>query len=219
MKSIRTKGLAVVTNRIVLTIAAILSFTMILTACDVMFIESVDGPRPAGQPFPPTPKPGGNINPSNDDEVPLPAPGANSEGSETSDEDARCMGHPLPPDSLPDADCITWSFLHSLVIRSSAMAGENPTDEGLMTLATDLYPHFIQAQVNCGEWLEPYNDFEPITDFLFFLTLFGTETYEYNTLSLLVHLLEGAANDEFALKSAEIGCVKSFFLLFVEYSE
>ena len=93
------------------------------------------------------------------------------------------------------------------------------TEAELVTLETETYPLFVQAQINCGDWLEPFNDYEPITDFLGFLSYMGMDSYGYDTSSLFRHLLEGASKEEFALKSAEIGCTKSFFLLFVEYSE
>ncbi len=116
---------------------------------------------------------------------------------------------------------MAWNFLHSLVTMTNAMAGKDTvlTEAELVTLETETYPLFVQAQINCGDWLEPTNDYEPITDFLSFLSFTGMDSYGYDTSSLFRHLLEGASKEDFALVSAEIGCTKSFFLLFVEYSE
>ena len=126
---------------------------------------------------------------------------------------------PLP--SLPDTDCAAWGMLYSLVIMTDGMANKSHllTESELLTLETELNPLFVQAQLNCGQWVEPYNDYEPITDILGILSVLGKDTYGYDAPSLLRFLIEEASTEEFAQKSESIGCMKSLFLLFVEYSE
>ena len=126
-----------------------------------------------------------------------------------------------PPPSLPDTDCRAWEMLHSLVIMSHGMANKRPpsTASELLTLETELTPLFVQAQLNCGQWVEPYNDYEPITDMLGFLSFLGLDSYGYDPPSLLRSLIEEASTQEFAQKSDSIGCVKALLLLFVAYAE
>ena len=126
-----------------------------------------------------------------------------------------------PPPSLPDTDCRAWEMLHSLVIMTHGMANKRPpsTASELLTLETELNPLFVQTQLNCGQWVEPYNDYEPITDMLGFLSFLGKDSYGYDPPSLLRFLIEEASTEEFAQKSESIGCVKSLLLLFVAYSE
>lgn len=128
-------------------------------------------------------------------------------------------GSPAP--SLPDTDCRAWEMLHSLVFMTHGMANKRPpsTASELLTLETELNPLFVQTQLNCGQWVEPYNDYEPITDMLGFLSFLGKDSYGYDPPSLLRFLIEEASTEEFAQKSESIGCVKSLFLLFVAYSE
>jgi hypothetical protein len=112
-------------------------------------------------------------------------------------------------------------MLHSLVYMTHGMANKRPpsTASELLTLETELNPLFVQTQLNCGQWVEPYNDYEPITDMLGFLSFLGKDSYGYDPPSLLRFLIEEASTEEFAQKSESIGCVKSLFLLFVAYSE
>ena len=128
-------------------------------------------------------------------------------------------GSPAP--SLPDTDCMAWGMLHSLVFMTSAMANRNPslTASELVALETELYPLFVQAHLNCGEWLEPYNDYEPFTDYLGIISAIGMTDYGYDPAALLIYMIEGAATEAFADRSEAIGCAKNLFLLFVEYSE
>ena len=86
-------------------------------------------------------------------------------------------------------------------------------------LEKEIYPDFVQTQLNCGQWVEPRNDYEPISDVLAMLAFLGVETYDYNPSNLIEFLLRGAAQDEFALSAERIGCVKSLFVLFVSYEE
>ena len=128
-------------------------------------------------------------------------------------------GSPAP--SLPDTDCMAWEMLYSLVFTTNAWANGNqsPTASELTTLETELYPLFVQAHLNCGEWLEPHKDYEPFTDYLFFISAIGMGEYGYDPASLLLFLLEGASTEEFADRSESIGCAKNLLLLFVDYSE
>ena len=133
-----------------------------------------------------------------------------------------------PPPSLPDTDCTAWGYLHSLVINTSRMGGEMadmggemayPTETEYERLEKEIYPLFVQTQLNCGQWVEPRNDYEPISDVLAMLAFLGTETYDYDPSDLIEFLLRGAAQEEFALSAEEIGCVKSLFGLFISYEE
>ncbi len=133
-----------------------------------------------------------------------------------------CVMHgSSPPPSLPDTDCRAWEFLHSLVMLTNGMANKSQTLTAaeLLTLETELNPLFVQAQINCGEWVEPYNDYEPLTDYLMILSVMGTDTYEYDASSLLRFILKEASAEEFAQQAESIGCVKSLLLLFVAYAE
>lgn len=126
-----------------------------------------------------------------------------------------------PPPSLPDTDCRAWEMLHSLMSMTHGMANKRPpsTPSQLLTLETELTPLFVQAQLNCGQWVEPYNDYEPITDMLGFLSFLGLDSYGYDPPSLLRFLIEEASTEEFAQESDSIGCVKALLLLFVAYAE
>lgn len=126
-----------------------------------------------------------------------------------------------PAPSLPDTDCMAWDMLYSLVFTTNAWANREPslTTSELVTLETELYPLFVQAHLNCGEWLEPRRDYEPLTDTLFFISAIGLHDYGYDPTSLLLYMIEGAATKEFADRSESVGCAKNLFLLFVEYSE
>ncbi len=161
-----------------------------------------DGPRPDG-PLPTMEPIGGS-----EAGTPPLAPG----------ETGACFG---PSPSLPDTDCTAWSYLHSLMIITSGMDGElaDSTETELERLEKEIYPLFVQAQLNCGQWVEPRNDYEPISDVLAMLAFLGAETYDYSPSDLLEFLLRGAAQEEFTLSVEEIGCVKSLFVLFVSYEE
>jgi len=140
----------------------------------------------------------------------------------TTIEEVECVmqgGSPAP--SLPNTDCMAWEMLHSLVFMTSAMANRNPslTASELVALETELYPLFVQAHLNCGEWLEPYKDYEPFTDYLGIISAIGMTDYGYDPAALLLYMIEGAATKAFADRSEAIGCAKNLFLLFVEYSE
>ena len=126
-----------------------------------------------------------------------------------------------PAPSLPDTDCRAWEMLYSLVFMTNMMANKNQrlTASELVTLETELYPLFVQAHLNCGEWLEPYKDYEPFTDYLGFISVIGMDEYGYDPASLLLFLIEGASTEEFADMSESIGCTKNLLLLFVGYSE
>lgn len=126
-----------------------------------------------------------------------------------------------PPPTLPDTDCRAWDMLYSLVfMTSSMMVNENEplTASELLALETELTPLYVQANLNCGEWVEPL-DYEPITDYIGMLSFLGIEHYGYDPPSLLRHLIREAAADEFVQRVESIGCVKSLLMLFVEYSE
>ena len=128
-------------------------------------------------------------------------------------------GSPAP--TLPDTDCRAWEMLHSLLFMADMMANKNqgPMASELVAFEEELYPLFVQAQLNCGEWLEPYMDYEPITDYLGIIMAIGKQEYGYDPASLLQFLIEGASTEEFAEMSESIGCTKNLFLLFVAYSE
>ena len=166
-----------------------------------------DGPRPRGDHALPTMEPVGGSEAAS---APTLAPG----------ETGACIDPSL---SLPDVDCTAWSYLHSLMVITSGMGDEltYSTDIELDTdrLEKEIYPLFVQAQLNCGHWVEPLNDYEPISDVLAMLAFWGVETYDYNPSNLIEFLLRGAAQEEFASSAVEIGCVKSLFVLFVSYEE
>ena len=126
-----------------------------------------------------------------------------------------------PPPSLPGTDCMAWEMLYALVFMADMMANKSqgPTASELATVEEELYPLFVQAHLNCGEWNEPYKDYEAITDYLGIIMAIGKQEYDYDPASLLLFLIEGASTEEFADKSESIGCTKNLFLLFVAYSE
>ena len=128
-------------------------------------------------------------------------------------------GSPAP--TLPDTDCMAWEMLYALVFRADMMAnkGQGPTASELAAIENELYPLFVQAHLNCGEWNEPYKDYETITDYLGIVMAIGKQEYGYDPASLLQFLIEGASTEEFAEMSESIGCTKNLFLLFVAYSE
>ena len=99
------------------------------------------------------------------------------------------------------------------------MDGEPVEDsaESVEELESDVYPLFVQAQLNCGQWVEPFNDYEPITDLLAMFTFLGVDSYGYDSTALLEHLLEQAATVEFAQNVGKLGCVKSLMLVFISY--
>ena len=112
-------------------------------------------------------------------------------------------------------------MLYSLVfMTSSMMVNENEplAASELLALETELTPLYVQANLNCGEWVDPL-DYEPLTDYIGMLSFFGIEHYGYDPPSLLRHLIREAAADEFVQRVESIGCVKSLLMLFVEYSE
>lgn len=127
-------------------------------------------------------------------------------------------GAPLP--SLPDTDCRAWDFLNSLVSMTNQMVGKNEplTASELLTLETEMYPLFVQTNINCGEWLDP-PDYEPMTDYLGMLSVLGMQHYGYDVPTLFRYLIEEAATEDFVQQVESIGCVKSLLVLFVEYSE
>lgn len=111
-------------------------------------------------------------------------------------------------------------MLYSLVFHTNMMANENEplAASELLALETELTPLYVQANLNCGEWIDPL-DYEPLTDYIGMLSYFGKEHYGYDPPSLLRHLINEAAADEFVQRVESIGCVKSLLMLFVEYSE
>jgi hypothetical protein len=165
-----------------------------------------DGPRPKGE----FPVPTMDVEEGNEESAQLLAP----------EKTGQCID---PPPSSPETDCTTWSYLHSLMVITSGMDDElaNSTDIELDTdrLEKEIYPLFVQTQLNCGQWVEPLNDYEPISDLLGMLTILGVETYDYSPSNLIEFLLRGAAQEEFASSAESIGCVKSLFVLFVSYEE
>ena len=173
-------------------------FLLSLAGC-VSLDEILDGPRPPG-PVPPM-------------------------GFVTDNPPDDCWG---PPPTLPDTDCAAWSNLHSLVIVTSGKSGEGldmegniiyPTEAENERLEKEVYPLFVQAQLNCGQWVEPHNDYGPIVHVLDMLAYLGYETYDYDPYDLTEFILRGAAQEEFALSVEEIGCVKSLFGVFIAYEE
>ena len=131
-----------------------------------------------------------------------------------------CVVFGAPPPSLPDTDCRAWDMLYSLVFHTNMMVNENEllTASELLALETELTPLYVQANLNCGEWVDPL-DYEPLTDYIGMLSFFGIEHYGYDPPSLLRQLIREAAADEFVQRVESIGCVKSLLMLFVEYSE
>ena len=111
-------------------------------------------------------------------------------------------------------------MLYSLVFMTNMMVDKNEplTASELLALETELTPLYVQANLNCGEWVDPL-DYEPLTDYIGMLSFFGNEHYGYDPPSLLRHLIREAADDEFVQGVESIGCVKSLLMLFVEYSE
>ena len=183
-------------------IALAIFFLLSLSGC-----FPFDGPRPEGAHALPTMEPVGSSEAAS---APPSAPG----------ETGACID---PSPSLPGTDCTAWSYLHSLMFITSGMDNEGElvdlTEIELDRLEKEIYPLFVQAQLNCGQWVEPRNDYEPISDVLAMVAFLGVETYDYNPSNLIDFLLRGAAQDEFALSSEEIGCIKSLFVLFVSYEE
>ena len=131
-----------------------------------------------------------------------------------------CVVFGAPPPTLPDTDCRAWDMLYSLVFMTNMMVDENEplTASELLALETELNPLYVQANLNCGEWVEPL-DYETLTDYIGMLSFFGNEHYGYDPPSLLRHLIREAAAAEFVQGVESIGCVKSLLMLFVEYSE
>ncbi len=131
-----------------------------------------------------------------------------------------CVVFGAPPPTLPDTDCRAWDMLYSLVVMTNMMVNENEplTASELLALETELTPLYVQANLNCGEWVDPL-DYEPLTDYIGMLSFLGIEHYGYDPPSLLRHLINEAAADEFVQRVESIGCVKSLLMLFVEYSE
>ena len=111
-------------------------------------------------------------------------------------------------------------MLYSLVFHTNMMVNENEplTASELLALETELTPLYVQANLNCGEWVDPL-DYEPLTDYIGMLSFFGIEHYGHDPPTLLRHLIKEAAAEEFAQGVETIGCVKSLLMLFVEYSE
>ncbi|MDE0179893.1 MAG: hypothetical protein OXL39_01020 [Caldilineaceae bacterium] len=132
----------------------------------------------------------------------------------------ECVVFGAPPPTLPDTDCRAWDMLHSLVIMTNMMVNENEplAAPELLALETELTPRYVQANLNCGEWVEPL-DYEPLTDYIGMLSYFGIEHYGYDPPSLLCHLINEAAAEEFVQRVESIGCVKGLLMLFVEYTE
>ena len=131
-----------------------------------------------------------------------------------------CVVFGAPPPTLPDTDCRAWDMLYSLVVMTNMMVNENEplTVSELLALETELTPLYIQANLNCGEWVDPL-DYEPLTDYIGMLSFLGVEHYGYDPPSLIRHLIREAAADEFVQRVESVGCVKSLLMLFVEYSE
>ena len=190
---------------------AVLSTLLFATAC-------VPPTSPTNLPPPPPPPP----MPSSTHPASVPAsPSTPGRTSITTLPTADCTPAGSPPPSLPDTDCAAWGMLYSLVMMTNGMANKSQplTESERLTLETELNPLFVQAQLNCAQWVEPYNDYEPITDILGFLSFLGMDSYGYDPPSLLRFLIEQASTEEFSQKSDSIGCTKSLLLLFVEYSE
>ena len=123
-----------------------------------------------------------------------------------------------PAPSLPDTDCTTWSHLHSLVVITSGMGQPvELSDEQINRLESEIYPLFVQTQLNCGQWSKLHDDYEPLSDILSMMVFLGVDAYDYDPAGLLESLLRGGAGEAFAQNSQEKGCVKSLFLLFVSY--
>ena len=78
-----------------------------------------------------------------------------------------CVVFGAPPPTLPDTDCRAWDMLYSLVFHTNMMVNENEplTASELLALETELTPLYVQANLNCGEWVEPL-DYEPLTDYI-----------------------------------------------------
>jgi len=88
-----------------------------------------------------------------------------------------CVVFGAPPPTLPDTDCRAWDMLYSLVFMTSMMMGnenEPLTASELLALETELTPLYVQANLNCGEWVDPL-DYEPLTDYIGMLSYFGIE--------------------------------------------
>ena len=165
-----------------------------------------DGPRPKGE----FPVPTVGVEEGNEESAQPLAPG----------QTGQCID---PPPSDPDTDCMTWSYLHSLMTITAGMEDDSaspaPIELDVERLENEIYPLFVQTQLNCGQWVEPLNDYEPISDVLAMLSFLGVETYGYDPTNLIEFLLHGGAQEEFASSAEEMGCVKSLFLLFVSYEE
>lgn len=200
-----------------LSTAALLLTIMVVSSCYGP-LDWLDGPRPIGQPMPP---------PMNYRDFVTPPPMAKLgiHLPETREQNDCVMPGELEGPRLPETDCVVWGYLHSLVVAVNEMEGrETPLfPEELQTLEEEIYPLFVQAKRNCEVPSNPENDYESptdlesLTDLLHLISWLAFTGYNYHEPILLEHLIEGAATEEFAQSAREIGCVKSFLLLFVDY--
>ena len=175
---------------------AVLSTLLFATAC-------VPQTTPTNLPPPPPPPP----MPTSTHPASAPAsPSTPGRTSITTLPTADCTPGGSPPPSLPDTDCAAWGMLYSLVMMTDGMANKSQplTESERLTLETELNPLFVQAQLNCAQWVEPYNDYEPITDILGFLSFLGMDSYGYDPPSLLRFLIEEASTEEFAQNRSQL---------------
>ena len=148
---------------------AVLSTLLFATAC-------VPQTSPTNLPPPPPPPP----MPTSTHPASAPAsPSTPGRTSITTLPTADCTPGGSPPPSLPDTDCAAWGMLYSLVMMTNGMANKSQplTESELLTLETELNPLSVRVQLNCGQWVEPYNDYEPITDIVGFLSFLGMDSY------------------------------------------
>lgn len=186
------------------------NFTLFAIICSVILSGcTMDGPRPSG---------GIPQMKAQPDETPTPH---ESKIAETPEVQGRCAGLGVNSPSLPETDCTAWSFLYSLAGITNSMTGTSTdlTDDELTTLELEVYPSFVKAQQNCGEWYGSSEDYEPISDMFSMLSFLGKEGYDYDPPTLFRFLVDQAAEEEFALEVDEIGCVKSLFKLFISYDK
>ena len=154
--------------------------TMIALLCSVILSGCVmDGPRPTGG-IPPMK--------AESDEVPT---AIENEIAETLEEQGRCAGLGVNSPSFPETDCTAWSFLYSLTSITNDMAGISLdlTEDELKILELEVYPSFVQAQQNCGEWYGSSKDYEPIADLFSMLSFLGKEGYAYDPPTLFRFLV------------------------------
>lgn len=132
------------------------------------------------------------------------------------------IGEGAPQPSSPETDCTKWSFLVGLFDMISVLGSEATrlTEPDYAQLENEAYPQFIRLGEQCNaQWNQDPDDYEALTEVLYYLMYMGDPFYGYDSSSLLRHFLTEAVTEEFAQSAESIGCVKTLFALFIEYTE